>query len=172
MQTIPPAPKMMTVVPKMSATASLRKTRPNSPAVNDTNSPGTTIPTLSTLSPTPIEMSIDSEGHRGNPTVPATLPLHQVPLTQGNLSLLGTSQQTIDESYRASMMDQMTSTMSSFVGLTTYLTSVDVQAIILLLQTSNFNEATFHDTLKSDFGCIDKEAHLLASLAAAGQQDA
>ena len=160
---------MMTVVPKTSATASLSETRPNSPAVNDTNSPGTTI---STLSPTPIEMLIDSEGHRGDPTIPAMLPLHQVSLTQGNLSLLGTSKQTVDESSRASMMDWMTSAMLSFVGLTMYLTPVDVQAIILLLQTSNFNEATFNDTLKSHFGCIDEEAHLLARLAAAGQQDA
>ena len=175
MQTIPPAPETMIVVgptPETLPAAALSEAGSNDLPVNNTNSPGTTI---STLSPTSIETWISSEGCHTGSTIPAMPPPHRVPLTQGNLSLLGrssTSEQSLDQSSGASMMMQTTSAMSSFVGLTTYLTLVDVQAIILLSQTSNFNEGTFHDTLKSHFGCIDEEAHLLASLAAAGQQDA
>jgi len=176
MQTIPPMPETVIVAgttPKMLPAAAPSEIRPDEPAVNDTYSPGTTI---STLSPTPTEMWILSEGHHTDSIIPATLPPpHRAPLTEGNLSLsllgrLSTSEKDLDQSSGTLMMMQTTSKMSSFVGLTAYLTPVDIQAIILLSWTSNFDEATFHDTMKSHFGCINEEAHLLASLAAAGQQ--
>src|SRR5260370_4971006 len=173
-QTIPPMPETMIIAgatPEMPPTAAPSEIRPDELAVNNTYSPGTTI---STLSPTLTEMWILSEGCHTDSIIPATLtPPHQAPLTEGNLSLsllgrLSTSKKDLDQSSGTLMMMQTTSEMSSFVGLTAYLTPVDIQAIILLSWTSNFDEATFSDTMKPHFGCINEEAHLLASFATSG----
>ncbi|KAF8332284.1 uncharacterized protein EI90DRAFT_3122715 [Cantharellus anzutake] len=135
-----------------------------------TDSPGTTS---SALSPSSNTSPTDSNGHHADPTVPATSS-HQAALTQMNLSLLeelSSSERNLDELSGLPTTSGTAMSMSSYAGLSTYLTPTDIQDIIRFADACDFNEDLFHSVLKSHFHCSEEDSHLLVGLAAAGRRN-